>query len=66
MYRTPSLCRRATVLVPFPAFVRSWEQEDMGLRMLMGMSTLLPNGKIIVQGGAGVRDLRDPAAAALV
>lgn len=31
----------------------AWEQEDMGLRMLMGMSTLLPNGKIIVQGGAG-------------
>ncbi len=33
----------------------------MGLRMLMGMSTLLPNGKIMVQGGAGVRRQRAAA-----
>lgn len=29
-------------------------EEDMGTPIVMGLSTLLPNGKIVVNGGANV------------
>lgn len=43
-------CKKRAGYCPTPRY----EQEDMGTPIVMGLSTLLPNGKIVLNGGAAL------------